>query len=102
MSETQLKQPEWAHFIDGAYAPAADGRVLEEFDPRTGQPAYRIARGGAQDVDRAVQAAWRAQAAWADLRPMERGRVLYALAQGLRENKALLVGFTWESARGRK
>lgn len=91
MSETLAKQPEWAHFIAGAYVPAADGGLLDEFDPRSGKPSFRIARGGAEDVARAVDAAWRAQAAWADLRPMERGRVLYALAQGLRENKALLA-----------
>ncbi len=75
----------WGVFIDGAFRPAASGAYLQEFDPRTGKPSFRIGKGGKADVDQAVASAQRALATWRDRRPLERGRVLTRIATTLRD-----------------
>ncbi len=74
----------WGMFIDGEFRTAASGAHLQEFDPRTGKPGFRIARGSAADVDRAVAGAQLALPGWRDRKPLERGRVLIAMATSLR------------------
>ncbi len=73
-------------FIGGEWAPAASGQTLEVIDPSTGEVFDHIARGGAQDVDRAVRAARAALAGpWGRTSALERGRILLRMAQRVRE-----------------
>jgi acyl-CoA reductase-like NAD-dependent aldehyde dehydrogenase len=69
-------------FIDGEFAPAADGRTFATVSPRDGRKLAHVARGGREDIDRAVRAARRAfeRGGWALADPAQRGRVLVALA----------------------
>ena len=46
-------------FIDNEYVPAASGDWFEDVDPTTGEVVAEVAEAGAEDVDRAVQAAQR-------------------------------------------
>ena len=64
------------HFIDGARL-AGGGRWGDIFDPNLGEPQGRAPMADAALVDRAVQAAWAAQPAWAALNPQRRARVLF-------------------------
>ncbi|HEY4828298.1 MAG TPA: aldehyde dehydrogenase family protein [Solirubrobacteraceae bacterium] len=70
-------------FIDGRFAPAADGRVFDDVSPRDGSLLAEVARGSAEDVDRAVRAARRSfdDGTWARADPLERKRVLLRLAE---------------------
>jgi aldehyde dehydrogenase (NAD+) len=62
-------------FIGGHWQPARD--TLPLFDPSTGEPLARIARGGAVEVDAAVAAAQSAlDGDWGRLSATERGRLL--------------------------
>lgn len=72
------------HFIGGEYRPAAKGDLLPKRDPRTGEIIEQVARGTADDVDAAVAAAADAARAWADRRPVERGRILLDIARAMR------------------
>ena len=54
----------WNHYIDGRTVSPAGGDYLREFDPRTGKPSYRVARGNAADVEAAVVSASAAWSAW--------------------------------------
>ena len=81
----------WNHYIDGQAVAPTGGDYLSESDPRTGKPSFRVARGNAADVDAAVASAGRAWAAWRDRRPIERGRILWAIAQRIREHSARLA-----------
>ena len=63
--------------IAGEERPAYDGRSFEVENPATGAAEYAVARGGAADVDDAVQAGRRAaDANWSAMHPRDRGRVL--------------------------
>jgi aldehyde dehydrogenase (NAD+) len=65
-------------FIGGAHVAAED--TYDNIDPSTGRPLGSVARCGAAEVDRAVEAARAAQPAWAATRPETRARVLTRLA----------------------
>ena len=67
----------FVHFIDNEAVPAAGGGWLPVVDPSSGEDFARIARGGADDVDRAVAAARAAyDGDWGRLSALERGRLL--------------------------
>ncbi len=69
-------------YIDGHFAPAADGATFPSFSPIDGRKLADVAACGAHDVDRAVRAARRAfdDGVWSGLAPRERKRRLQRLA----------------------
>ncbi|MEF8833789.1 MAG: betaine-aldehyde dehydrogenase [Halofilum sp. (in: g-proteobacteria)] len=72
-------------FIDGQWCDAESGETFDDINPANGETIARIALAGASDVDRAVEAAARAQREWARWTGAERGRVLRRAAELLRE-----------------
>jgi aldehyde dehydrogenase (NAD+) len=71
-------------FIGGQWQAAQDGRTIPVVDPSTGETYGAVARGGAADVDRAVQAARAALSGpWAKLTATERGRLLTKFGQAI-------------------
>ncbi len=71
------------HWIGGAEAASADGRVLDNLAPATGERIGDVARGGAAEVDAAVLGAAAAQPAWAARPAEERAAVLEEIARGI-------------------
>ena len=74
--------------IDGQWRPSASGAVLPVHDPATGEQIASIPAGGAADVAAAVESAQKSFKAgnWSRIAPSERGRILWRLAQLIREN----------------
>ncbi len=62
-------------FVEGKWVAGSDG-TLPVLDPSTGEVITEVARAGADDVARAVEAAAGAQPGWAATAPRERGEVL--------------------------
>ncbi|MEU8990733.1 aldehyde dehydrogenase family protein [Streptomyces sp. NPDC048558] len=75
-------------FIGGRWREAADGARAEVVDPSRGAVVTTVADAGAADVDAAVRAAREAfdDGAWSGSSGRERGRVLYRVAELIREN----------------
>lgn len=75
-------------FVDGAFCDAISGQRFETINPATGEVLTDVARGGAADIDRAVQSARTAfeDKRWSGKTPSERKEVLLALAGLIREN----------------
>jgi acyl-CoA reductase-like NAD-dependent aldehyde dehydrogenase len=69
--------------IDGAWVDSLSGGVLGVENPAKRVPIGEIPRGGAADVDRAVQAAAKAFPAWSRVPPRERGRLLLRIADAV-------------------
>ena len=68
--------------IGGEWVAPAGGASLPLFDPSTGEEIGAIARGGAADIDAAVDAATRAwQGEWGRTPAVERGRIMARLSQ---------------------
>src|SRR5437588_129507 len=73
MASTQ----ELKNFIDGRWVAASTGATFENIDPATGELIANVAKSGAADVDRAVEAARRALESWRLYPAPKRGEILY-------------------------
>lgn len=72
--------------IGGEWVEAAGGETFESVNPFTARPWALIPRGGATDVDAAVEAAYQAGrpgSAWRSLTPTARGHLLRKFADAL-------------------
>ncbi len=78
-------QPQASHFIDGAYVEDSAGTVIESIFPATGEVIARLHAATPAIVEKAVQAAKRAQKEWAAMSPTARGRILRRAADIMRE-----------------
>ena len=75
----------YSMLIDGEWAPARSGKTFEVRNPATDEVIAAVPDAGADDVDRAVQAARRAfDGGWRDATGQERGRILLKLAEVMR------------------
>jgi aldehyde dehydrogenase (NAD+) len=68
-------------------AKASDGATIDVYDPSSGEVLATIASATKADVDRAVQTAREAfeSRTWRDMKPADRGRILFKIAQAVRE-----------------
>ncbi|GAA3983204.1 aldehyde dehydrogenase [Thermobifida alba] len=88
------------HFIGGEYVPPVKGEYFVDVTPVTGRPFTEVARGTAEDVDRAVAAAQKAAPAWGRTSPAERALVLNRIADRVEANlERLAVAETWENGK---
>ena len=75
------------HFIDNQYVPPAGGQTIPVIDPSDGNVFAHLARGNADDIDRAVKAAEGARdGAWGKLSPVDKGRLLMRLSQQIQDH----------------
>jgi aldehyde dehydrogenase (NAD+) len=76
--ELALIRPRYGLFIDGQERAPASGEVVITYNPATEEPLAEVAKGGAEDADRAISAAERAyRKVWSKLAPRERAKYLY-------------------------
>lgn len=82
----------YKHYIDGAWIAPSGGQYFDTDNPYTGKVWAKIAKGNAQDVTRAVQAAKCAfeASSWPKMRPTERGKLLVRLAEIIEREAARL------------
>lgn len=78
-------------FIAGEGRAARSGRRFPSWDPSTGEVFAEAAQGEAEDIDLAVRDAARAFSAWRALTPLERGRLMLAVAERLRADVGRLA-----------
>jgi aldehyde dehydrogenase (NAD+) len=71
-------------YIDGQFVPGASGEVHEHIHPGDGKPLGTWNLAGAEDVDRAVQAARDAQRTWMAMSSGQRRDVLFGVAAAIR------------------
>jgi aminomuconate-semialdehyde/2-hydroxymuconate-6-semialdehyde dehydrogenase len=73
------------HYIDGAFATATGNQWLDNVNPATGEVFARIARGTAEDVERAVAAAERAFPHWSQQTAAYRSKIMLRISERIRE-----------------
>lgn len=92
--------PEGSHFIDGAYVDDPTGAEITVIFPATGEVIARLHSATAPIVDAAVESAQRAQRIWAEMAPVDRGRVLLRAAELMRaRNDALSELETYDTGK---
>ncbi len=78
-------QPKASHFIDGEYVEDTNGAPIDVIYPATGEVIARLHSATPEIVEKALNSAKSAQAAWAALSGTERGRVLRRAADIMRD-----------------
>jgi len=93
-------RPRYDHWIGGEYVPPANGQYFENPSPVTGRTFTEVARGDADDIDRALDAAHGAAPAWGRTSVTERAIILNKIADRMEEHlEELAVAETWENGK---
>ncbi len=75
--------------IDGEWVEAASGKTFPTINPATEETLAEIARGEAEDIDRAVRAARRAfedDSPWRRMNASDRGRLIWKISELIEEH----------------
>jgi aldehyde dehydrogenase (NAD+) len=84
----ELLAESYDHYIGGEWVESASGETFETRDPTTGEVLAEAQAGNSEDVDRAVEAAWKAyESEWADTDGAERQRHLTEIADRIEEKR---------------
>ncbi|WP_436697662.1 acetaldehyde dehydrogenase ExaC [Nocardioides sp. BYT-33-1] len=90
----------YGHFIGGQWVDPIKGDYFENVSPVNGKAFTEIARGTAEDVEAALDAAHAAAPSWGRTSPAERATVLNRIADRMEENlTALAVAETWDNGK---
>ena len=82
MQETQRAVKTYENYIDGEWVAASSGETYETRNPaRTGEIVGRYPLSTAEDVDRAVEAAYRAFQEWRDVPAPARMEYVHGLLE---------------------
>jgi len=76
--------PNW---INGEECAAVSGQTFDKLSPHSGQKLCQVVRSNENDVITAIRAARNAQAAWADITPVQRGDMLHDITLAMRNNR---------------
>lgn len=88
------------HWIGGEYVAPAAGRYFENPSPVTGRVFTEVARGDADDIERALDAAHGAARTWGKTTATDRAVILNKIADRMEQNLELLaVAETWENGK---
>jgi aldehyde dehydrogenase len=93
-------KPRYENWIGGEWVAPVKGQYFEDISPVTGKPFCEVARGTAEDIDLALDAAHKAAPAWGKTSVGERAAVLNRIADRIEENLELLaVAETWDNGK---
>jgi len=95
------------NWIDGEEREAHTGDTFGKVSPVSGKEICRVARSRAEDVQKAVEVARKAQPAWANSTPVSRGDLIHDIAQLMRKQQeeiasivSLETGMSFKQALG--
>ena len=93
-------QAPYDHWIGGEYVAPVKGQYFENVSPVNGKVFTEIARGTAEDIEAALDAAHAAAPAWGKTSVTERANVLNQIADRIEQNLEMLaVGETWDNGK---
>ena len=83
-------KPRYENWIGGEWVKPVKGQYFEDISPVNGKPFAEVARGTAEDIELALDAAHRAAPAWGKTSGAERAAVLNTIADIIDANLELL------------
>src|SRR6201981_3935146 len=83
----------YQNYVNGQWVGSTSGETFPVYDPSSEEVIAQVASSGAADVDKAVQAARAAfdSGPWTTTTAQDRGRILFKLAEKVRQNAAHLA-----------
>ena len=93
-------KPRYDHYIGGQYVAPSSGQYFENVTPVTGRVFCEVARGNAEDIDKALDAAHAAAKTWNKTSPTERAIILNKIADRMEANlEKIAVAETWDNGK---
>ncbi|WP_433801619.1 acetaldehyde dehydrogenase ExaC [Actinomycetospora sp. CA-084318] len=93
-------KPRYDHWIGGEYVAPVKGQYFENPTPVTGQNFCEVARGTAEDVEKALDAAHAAAPAWGRTSVGERANILTKMADRIEANlEKIAIAESWENGK---
>lgn len=74
------------HYINGRFTAPASGEYFDNISPLDGKVFTQAARGNAQDIENAIDAAWAAFPAWSKSSVASRSNILLKIADVIEQN----------------
>ena len=100
LSETVSFRPRYGNYIGGRWVEPASGQYFENVTPVTGKVFCEIPRSNAADIDKALDAAHAARAAWGHTSPTHRANIMIQIAQRMEDNLEMLaLAETWDNGK---
>ncbi|MGX7926537.1 aldehyde dehydrogenase [Tsuneonella sp. HG094] len=90
-SGQSLIKDKFDNFIGGRWVAPVKGQYFDNISPVTGRSVCQVARGTAEDIELALDAAHAAKEAWGRTSPAERANVLNRMAQRMEDNLDMLA-----------
>lgn len=88
------------NYIGGEWVPPVEGAYFDNVSPVNGEVFCRIARSSAADINKALDAAHKAKAAWGRTSVAERSDILLKIADRIEANQErLAVAETWDNGK---
>src|SRR5258706_8252357 len=83
----------YRNYVNGQWVPSAAGQTFPVYDPSTEEVIARVSAADKTDVDAAVKSAREAfdSGPWSKTTAQDRGRILFRLAEKIRQNAASLA-----------
>ena len=98
-SDIEVKS-RYGHYIGGAWVDPIKGGYFEDISPVNGKPFTEIARGTAEDIEAALDAAESAAGPWGRTSTTERSNILLKIADRMEANlESLAVIETWDNGK---
>jgi aldehyde dehydrogenase len=89
-------KPRYDNFIGGKWTPPVRGGYMDDIAPATGKRYTEAARGTAEDIEKALDAAHAAAPKWGKSSPAERGALLLKIADRMEQNvEKLALAESW-------
>lgn len=90
----------YENFIGGEWVPPVRGQYFENISPVNGKPFCEVPRSTAEDIEKALDAAHAAKAAWGRTSVAERAGILLKIADRMGANlETLAVAETWDNGK---
>src|SRR6056297_2684284 len=91
---------QYDNFIGGKWVAPAKGQYFENISPVDGQVFTEVARSTKEDVDHAVEEAWKAAKTWNKTSATERSNILIKIADIMEQNADQLArAETWDNGK---
>ncbi|HLD66605.1 MAG TPA: aldehyde dehydrogenase family protein [Pseudomonas sp.] len=93
-------KPRYGNYIGGEFVAPVKGQYFTTTSPVNGLPIAEFPRSTAEDIDKALDAAHAAAAAWGTTSAQERSNVLLRIAERMEQNLELLaITETWDNGK---
>lgn len=93
-------QDRYDNWINNEWVPPTKGEYFENPSPVNGKVYTEVARSSAEDIEKALDAAWQAFPAWSKTSATERSNLLLQMADRMQENiEAIAAVESWDNGK---